>query len=39
MKLSFKLWNLIHNSKAKKEPEMSPITGQYIAYYVNNSNT
>ncbi len=37
MKLSFKLWNKIHKSKAKKEPEMLAITEQYIAYCVNSN--
>ena len=37
MKLNFKLWNYIHK-KAKKEPEMSEITKQYIAYCVNSNN-
>ena len=38
MKLSFKLWNKIHNKKAEEEPEMLETTKQYIAYLVNNSN-
>lgn len=37
MKLSFKLWNKIHN-KAKKEPEMLDVTKHYIAYCVNSNN-
>jgi len=38
-KRAFKLWNFNHKPEVNKEPEISPITGQYIAYYVNNSNT